>query len=179
MLCCVRSSISMTLASVLVPSCQLLLWGLRDVSRARNCPQSFPSKSSPSLFFLSKRALPFLPSPLTISPFSLALPPSPSSRTKHSTKTAINYPIDDQGCPNCQTQRALLRPCGFQLESPDHHSSNPFLHPLLCWALQIQRSIIFFFETLASPNPPAFSPECLPIFSSTLTVDTSLPCSEI
>ena len=40
--------------------------------------------------------------------------PSPSC-TKHSTKTVINYPIDDQGCPNCRIQRALLRPCGFQL----------------------------------------------------------------
>lgn len=45
MFCYVRSSISMILASVLVPSCQLLLRGLRDVSWARNCPQSLPCLS--------------------------------------------------------------------------------------------------------------------------------------
>ena len=153
---------------------QLLLLLLSRFSRVRLCatPWTEAYQAPPSKGFSRQEYWSGVPLP------------SPSC-TKHSTKTVINYPIDDQGCPNCQTQRALLRPCGFQLGCWIWISWPSFIQPIssstpvLGPANTKKHHFFFFFETLAPPNPPAFSPECLPIFSIILTVDTSLPCSEM
>lgn len=138
-------------------------------------------------------SFPFLLS--VVSPCHLSLLSStatPGFCTKHSTKTVIIPPMTKDPLIAGSSEH-LSAPVVFSFaaesESVDHHSSNRFLHLPLCRALEIQRSV-YWDSLLGTPPPPpphlpaAFSPRFPPVFSifstfQTLTVDPSLPCSEM